>query len=48
MLKDLEVDINKNTKIDKAVLEVRIDTSAGRGIAVRRGAGRIRHIGTPT
>ena len=48
MLKDLGVDINKNTKIDKAVLEVRMDASAGRGIAVRRGAGRIRHIATPT
>ena len=40
MLKDLGVDISKNTKIDKAVLEVRVDASAGRGIAVRRGAGR--------
>ena len=34
------------TKIDKAVLEVRVAT-AGRGIAVRRGDGRIRHIATP-
>ena len=48
MLEDLGVDISKNTKIDKAVLEVRIDASAGRGIAVRRGAGRIRHTATPT
>ena len=31
-----------------AVLEVRVDASAGRGIAVRRGAGRIHHIATPT
>ena len=48
MLKDLGVDISKNTQIDKAVLEVRIDASAGRGIAARRGAGRIRHTATPT
>ena len=48
MLKDFGVDINKNTKSDKAVLEVRVDASAGRGTAVRRGAGRIRHIATPT
>ena len=48
MRKDLGVDISKNTKIDKAVLEVRVGASAGRGIAVRRGARRIRHIATPT
>ena len=48
MLKDLGVDISENTKIDKAILEVRVDASAGRGIAVRRRAGRIRHIATPT
>ena len=48
LLKDLGVDINKNTNIDKAVLEVRVDASAGRGIAVRRGARRIRHSATPT
>ena len=48
MLKDLGVDISIITMIDKAVLEVRVDASAGRGIAVPRGAGRIRHIATPT
>ena len=48
MLKDLGVDISKNTKFDQAVLEVRIVASAGRGIAVRRGARIIRHIATPT
>ena len=48
MLTDLGVDISKNTKIDDAALEVRIDASAGRGIAVQRGAGRIRHIAAPT
>ena len=48
MLKDWGVDIIKNTKIDKAVVEVRIDASAGRGVAVRRGARRIRHIATLT
>ena len=34
--------------VDEAVLEVRVDASAGRGMAVRRGAGRLRHIATPT
>ena len=48
MLKELGVDNCNKTKIDNAVLEVRVDASAGRGIAVRRGAGRIRHIATPT
>ena len=48
MLKDLGVDISRNTKIDQAVFEVRIDASAGRGIAARRGAGIIRHIAAPT
>ena len=43
MLKNLGVDNCKKTKIDKAVLEVRVDASAARGIAVRRRAGRIRH-----
>ena len=38
-LKDLGVDISNNTKIDKAVLRGRVDASAGRGMAVRRGAG---------
>ena len=37
MLNDLGVNISKNTKIDKAALEVRVDASPGRGIAVRRG-----------
>ena len=31
MLKDLGVHISQNTKIDKAVLGVRVDASAGRG-----------------
>ena len=48
MLKDLGVDISKSTKTDKAVLEVGTDASAGRGKAVRRGVGSIRHIATPT
>ena len=48
MLKHLGVYISKNTKIDKAVLEVGVDASAGRGITVPRGAWRIRHIATPT
>ena len=45
--KTWRVHISKNTMTDKAVLEVRVDASAGRGMAVRRGAGRIRHIATP-
>ena len=48
ILTDLGVDISKNTKIARAILEVRVDASAGRGIVVQRGAGRIRHIATPT
>ena len=46
MLKDLGVDLSKNTKIDNAVLEVRVDASAGPGIAA--GAGRIRRVASPT
>ena len=38
----------KTPKIDKAVLEVRVDASTGRVKAVRREAGEIRHIATPT
>ena len=48
MLMDLGVDINNNTNIEKSALEARIDASAGRGIAVWRGAGRFRHVATPT
>ena len=44
LLKDLGVDTSENTKIDKAVLEVRVDASAGQSMAVRRGAGWFRHI----
>ena len=50
MLKDLGVEISKKkkkTKIGSAVLEVRVAASVGRGTAVRRGAGRTRHIATP-
>ena len=38
-LQDLGVDMSENTKIDRAALEVRVDASAGRGIAVRRPGG---------
>ena len=48
MLKDLGVDLTENAKRDRPVVEVRMDASAGRGVALRRGAGRIRHIATPT
>ena len=41
------IDISKNTQMDKAVLEVRVDALAGRGIAIPQGAGRIRHNATP-
>ena len=34
--------------IDSPSLEIKLDATAGRAIAMRRGAGRIRHIGTPT
>ena len=43
MLEDLGFNVSENSKIGQAVLEVRIDASAARGIAARRGAGRIRH-----
>ena len=36
MLEESGVDICKNTKVDKAALGVRVDASAGRGMAVRR------------
>ena len=35
ILKDLGFGVSKNTKIDRAVLEVRIDAFTGRGISVR-------------
>ena len=41
LLKDMGVNI-------KEPLDLRLDASAGIGIAQRRGAGRIRHISTPT
>ena len=34
--------------VDSPSLEIRLDATAGRAIAMRRGAGRIRHIATPT
>ena len=34
--------------IDSPSLEIKLDATAGRPIAMRRGAGRIRHIATPT
>ena len=41
LLKDMGVDMQEP-------LDLRLDASAGIGIAQRRGAGRIRHIATPT
>ena len=34
--------------IDSPSLEIKLDATAGRAIAMRRGAGRVRHIATPT
>ena len=34
--------------VDSPSLEIKLDATAGRAIAMRRGAGRIRHIVTPT
>ena len=53
MLRDLGVDLGNTMptqggRRDKPVIEVKVDASAGRGVAMRRGAGRIRHIATPT
>ena len=41
LLKDMGVELNEP-------LDLKLDASAGIGIAQRRGAGRIRHIATPT
>ena len=43
MLRDLAVEL-----IGDATIEVKVDATAGRGVVMRRGAGRIRHIATPT
>ena len=53
MLKDLGVELEQSVEVkvksqDNACLEIRADASAGIGIASRRGAGRVRHIATPT
>ena len=34
--------------VDSPSLEIKLDATAGRATAMRRGAGRIRHIATPT
>ena len=34
--------------VDSLSLEIKLDATAGRAIAMRRGAGRIKHIATPT
>ena len=43
MLRDLGVKLTGD-----ATVEVKVDATAGRGVAMRRSAGRIRHIATPT
>ena len=49
MLKDLGVDTSKNTQIDKAVLEVRVDASSGHeSWQYGEEPVRFRHIATPT
>ena len=35
-------------EVDSPSLEIKLDATAGRAIAMRRGAGRIRHLATPT
>ena len=35
-------------EVNSPSLEIKLDATAGRAIAMRRGAGRIRHIATPT
>ena len=34
--------------VDSPSLDIQLDATAGQAIAVRRGAGRIRHVATPT
>ena len=53
MLRDLGRDLENPVEVkvkhqDNPCLEIRADASAGIGIASRRGAGRVRHIATPT
>jgi len=53
MLRDLGLDLEKPVDIrvkqmEDSCLEIHTDASAGIGIASRRGAGRVRHIATPT
>ena len=53
MLRDLGVDLEQPVDVrvkdsTDACIEVQADASAGIGIAMRRGAGKIRHIATPT
>ena len=43
MLRDLGVELTGD-----ATIEVKVEATAGRGVAMRRSAGRIRHIDTPT
>jgi len=54
MLKDLGVELKQGAEVkvrnrdDGPSIEVNMDASAGRAIAMRKGAGRSRHIATPT
>ena len=58
MMRDLEVILQQQGVevkakglgggVDSPSLEIKLDAKAGRAIAMRRGAGRIRHIATPT
>ena len=48
MFLDLGMCISEHSKIGQAVMEVRTDESSGPGVAVRRGAGLIRLVTSPT
>ena len=51
MLQQQGVEVNAkglDDDVDSPSLEIKLDATAGRAIAMRRGAGRIRHIATPT
>ena len=48
ILQQQGVEVKASGGIDSPSLEIKLDATAGRAIAMRRGAGRIRHIATPT
>ena len=59
MLRDFGIDLSRDggasfvpttdgKNCEKPVIEIMVDATAGRGVVMRHGAGRIRHIATPT